>query len=81
MAVTGFYADTKYGWAQNESATWTDDFEIAPANVYATAMLTGILVSNDGFLYSGIVEYRTKNPKRKAQGRVDWTHRYDVRPC
>jgi hypothetical protein len=63
MAVWGFYADSRYGWAQNESATWTDDFEFAPANVYATAMLTGILVSNNGFLYSGIAEYRTKNPK------------------
>jgi len=63
MSVWGFYVDSWDGWSQNETASWTDDFNFSPASVYATAMLTGILATNNSFLFSGIVEYRKKNPK------------------
>jgi hypothetical protein len=62
MAVWGFYVDTFWGWSENELASGTDDIEFPPANAYATAMLTGIGVANNSFLFSGIVEYRRRDP-------------------
>jgi hypothetical protein len=62
MPVSGCYFDSFHGWSQNQTASGTDDFEIPPSNILATAMLTGVLMSNDGFVFSGILEYRRRDP-------------------
>jgi|SRR5215469_14733765 hypothetical protein len=63
MKVTNFYADSKYAWANNEAYSFTDDFVFPVANVYATSALTALLETNNSWVFTGIVEYRTKNPK------------------
>ena len=78
MAVTGFHVDSFWGWSQNETASGTSDIECSPSNVYATAMVTAIGVQNNSFLWSGILEYRTKNPKTGKQktvtvGNLNWS--------
>ena len=63
MAVWGFYTDSLGGWSNNKLASLTDDFIFPAANVYATTNLTGIAVMNNSFVFAGILEYRTTNPK------------------
>ena len=63
MKVTGFYADSKWAWASNKAESATDDFEFPAANVYATSSLTALLETNNSWVFTGIVEYRKKNPK------------------
>ena len=60
MAVTGFHVSGMSGWSENQTASGTADVECSPSNVYATAMITAIGVANNSFLWSGILEYRTK---------------------
>ncbi|HYV72896.1 MAG TPA: hypothetical protein VFB24_01440 [Candidatus Binatia bacterium] len=62
MAVWGFYVDSYWVYSENETASYTDDFNFSPNNVYATAMLTGVLVANNSFLFSGILEYQKRDP-------------------
>ena len=62
MSVWGFYADSLSGWASHKTGSLSDDFVFPAANVYATSMLTGILATNDSFVFAGIVEYRKVDP-------------------
>ena len=62
MPVNGCYFDSFYGWSQNETASGTDEFEIPPSNILATAMLTAVGMTNDGWVFSGILEYRKRDP-------------------
>jgi hypothetical protein len=62
MSVSGCYFDSYWGWSQNEAASGTEDFEIPPSNIMATAMMTGMAATNDGWVFSGILEYRKRDP-------------------
>ena len=63
MSISGFSVDTKWVWANNEAYSLSDDFEFPAANVYATSALTGLLETKNSWVFTGIVEYRKKNPK------------------
>lgn len=62
MSVSGCYFGSYWGWSQNETASGTDDFEIPPSNIMATAMMTAMGATNDGWVFSGILEYRKRDP-------------------
>jgi len=63
MPIDALFFSTMDGWAQNQVGTQTEDFEIPPSTIYATATLTGLATTNDGNMWSGIVEYRKRDPK------------------
>jgi hypothetical protein len=78
MAVTGFHVSSFWGWSENETASGTTDVEVSPSSVYATAMIDGLTVANNAFLWSGILEYRTRNPKTGKKtthsvGNLNWS--------
>ena len=62
MPVSGCFFDSYHGASVDEGASGTDDFEIPPSNILATAMLTAVGMSNDGIIFSGILEYRKRDP-------------------
>lgn len=63
MKLTGFITDSKWAWANNKAESGTDDFNFSPSSAYATSALTQLLETNNSWVFTGIVEYRTKNPK------------------
>jgi len=63
MKVTGFCVDSGDLWAANTNQSATHDFEFPPGNVYATAALTALFETNSSWVYTGVLEYRKKNPK------------------
>lgn|ERR1700677_2187415 len=62
MAVNGCYFNSFNGWAYNEGASGTQDFEIPPGTILATSTLVGVEMAQDGMAYSGILEYRKRDP-------------------
>lgn len=61
MSVSGCYYGSYWGWSEDESASGTVDFEIPPSNIMATAMMTAMAATNDGWVFSGILEYRKRD--------------------
>ena len=63
MSANGIFIDSFDAFALNETPTFTDDFEIPPSTVVASTSLTSVAMTNDGWVFSGILEFRKRNPK------------------
>jgi hypothetical protein len=63
MTVSGCYWNSKWAGASNETETATWDYEIPPSTIFATSTLSTVIMSNQGFAGSGILEYRKRNQK------------------
>jgi hypothetical protein len=74
MKMTGILTHPKWAWADGKAESATDDFHFSPSSVYATSALTGLLETNNSWVFCGIVEYRTKNPKTGKHKKVKVGH-------
>jgi len=63
MSANGIFIDSFDAFAFNETPTFTDDFEIPPSTIVASTSLTSVAMTNDGWVFSGILEFRKRNPK------------------
>lgn len=63
MTVSGCYWNSAYAWALNEAETASWDFEIPPSTIFATSTLCSVSETNQGYVGSGILEYRKRNEK------------------